>query len=110
MQGDPRQPVVIPAEAAGAGVPNSALFGSLKPLCGAATWRPPGGITLTFNHHFEGHRLVLSPGSTTTTTRFSELRHLPVPAARAACGLGTEPENKAYPESVFGLNGELGLH
>lgn len=73
-------------------------FGSLKSLCGAATWRPPGGITLTFNHHLEGHRLVLSPG-TTTTSRFSRLHHLPVPAA---CGrVGAEPENQAYHQNCL---------
>lgn len=97
----PEKPVVIPAEAEQS--PKFHPFGSLKSLCGAATWRLPGGITLTFNHHFEGHRLVPSPGST-TTSRFSQLRHSPVPAAPR------EPENQAYPESVLGLNGELGFH
>lgn len=79
-----QRPVVIPAEA---GSPEFHPFGSPY----AATWRPLGDMTLTFNHHLEGQRLVLSPGST-TTSRISWLRHLPVRAAPAACGrVGAEP-------------------
>lgn len=113
MQGDPMRQeklMVIPAEAASAGVQIPHLT-SLTSLSGTAAWGPHGERTLNFNHHLETHKLVPSPGST-TSTRIAWLRHLAVQAApKRPPQFGAESKNQTYPDgktqSGFALNREL---